>query len=181
MYINIDSNYASGIVVSGPIITVFTKDEKGVADGMTAAWVCPYDPDVVLVVLDKSHTTSENILKTGKFVVAVPSKDQLETALKLGSVHGRDLANKLEALNVDCIKSDKFGFDVMKGALAYIECELSDKDLFADKGICLGKVVNISVEKDFWDESEEAFRPGCFNNIRYIGAHKFMSGGQELC
>lgn len=180
MYINIDTNYASGLVVGGPVINVFTRDLAGTADGMTAAWVCPYDPDIVLVVLDKTHTTSENIRQTGKFVVTIPSKDQLDKTLKLGSVHGRDLANKLEALNIDCTKSETLGIDVIKDALAYIECELLDKDLFVDKGICLGKAVNISVNKNFWDNAEESFNPGCFNNIRYIGAHKFMSGGESL-
>ena len=76
MYKQLDPNFAYRVFTGGPLITIFTKNEKDIPDGMTAAWSCPYDPDVLLLVLDKDHTTSENIRHNGKLVVAIPSADQ---------------------------------------------------------------------------------------------------------
>ena len=155
MYKNIDNSLAYRAFSGGPLVCIFTKSSKDVPDGMTAAWSCPYDPDVLLLVLDKEHTTSENIRHTKKFVVALPSEDQKKTALELGSVHGRDVGNKLQVKDIKTEKSQKFGLDVMSDALAYFECELQDEELFADKGICLSKVVNVYVKADCWDDKEE--------------------------
>lgn len=126
MYKNIDKTLAYRVFSGGPLVCIFTKSSKDVPDGMTAAWSCPFDPDVLLLVLDKAHTTSENIRHTKKFVVVLPSEDQKKIALDLGSVHGRDVGNKLLIKDVKTEKSQKFGLDVMSGALAYFECELQD-------------------------------------------------------
>lgn len=178
MFKKIDNSFAYSVLAGGPIINIFTIGKDGIEDGMTAAWSCPYDPDVLLLVLDKEHTTSENIRHTKKFVVALPSEDQKKTALELGSVHGRDVGNKLQVKDIKTEKSQKFGLDVMSDALAYFECELQDEELFADKGICLSKVVNVYVKADCWDDKEECFNPGFKRTLHHVTGSTFCSGGE---
>lgn len=149
MYKNIDKTLSYRVFSGGPLVCIFTKSSKEVPDGMTAAWSCPFDPDVLLLVLDKEHTTSENIRHTKKFVVALPCEEQKKTAL-----------------------------DVMSGALAYFECELQDEKLFEEKGICLSKVVNVYVKDDCWDDKEECFNPGIKRTLHHVAGSTFCSGGE---
>ena len=178
MYKNIANSLAYRVISGGPLVCIFTKSSKDVPDGMTAAWSCPYDPDVLLLVLDKNHTTSENIRHTKQFVVAIPSNSQKNTALELGSVHGRNVGNKLEVKHIKTEKSQKFGFDVMSDALAYFECELQDEQLFSDKGICLSKVLNVYVKSDMWDDNQECFNPGFISTLHHVTGSTFYSGGE---
>ncbi len=90
MYKNIELNHAYRAFTGGPMICIFTKSKDGVPDGMSAAWNCPFDTDELILVLDKGHTTAENIRNGSKIVVAIPSSNQIPEILKLGSVHGRD-------------------------------------------------------------------------------------------
>ena len=97
--------------------------------------------------------------------------------MDLGSVHGRDVGNKLQIKDVKTEKSQKFGLDVMSGALAYFECELQDEKLFEEKGICLSKVVNVYVKDDCWDDKEECFNPGIKRTLHHVAGSTFCSGG----
>lgn len=177
MYKNIDNSLAYRVFSGGPLVCIFTKSSNGVPDGMTAAWSCPFDPDVLLLVLDKDHTTSENIRHTKKFVIALPSNEQNHIALALGSVHGRDVGNKLQVKNIQIEKSQKFGLNVMKDALAYFECELQDEKLFSEKGICLSKVVNVYVKEELWNDKDECFNPGFKKTLHHVTGATFCSGG----
>ncbi|MGN0915799.1 MAG: flavin reductase family protein [Succinivibrio sp.] len=180
MYKTIETKLAYRAFAGGPIVNLFSKDENGVADGMTAAWNCPFDVDVLLVVIDKGHTTYENILKTGKVVISLPNADQIPQLLSLGSVHGRDVGNKLEKQNINVEKSKSYGFDVMSDALAYFECTLDDKALFEDKGILLARVENVYVKEDLWSDSEESFNPGCLNTLHHVSGGSFSTGGKVV-
>ena len=70
MFKKIDNSFAYSVLAGGPIINIFTIGKDGIEDGMTAAWSCPFDPDVLLVVIDKTHTTAKNIRETKKLVIA---------------------------------------------------------------------------------------------------------------
>ena len=180
MYKQLDPNFAYRVFTGGPLITIFTKNEKDIPDGMTAAWSCPYDPDVLLLVLDKDHTTSENIRHNGKLVVAIPSADQKDIALTLGSVHGRDVGNKLQIKRIDTELSKSFEYPVIKDALAYFECVCEDAALFAEKGICLAKVKNVYVLEEMWDDANEHFVPGCTHTLQHVSAGNFKTGGKVI-
>ncbi len=179
MYKNIESNLAYRAFTGGPMICIFTKSKAGTPNGMSAAWNCPFDTDELILVLDKEHTTSENIRNGSKIVVAVPSSNQISEILKLGSIHGRDCSvNKFVEQNVDTEESELFKFPVIKGALAYFECELNDKALFEDKGICLVKVKNCYVQENMWDEASKSFKKGCLNSLHHVSEAVFCTGGE---
>lgn len=178
MYKNIDTKYAYRAFSGGPIICIFTKSKEGIANGMTAAWSCPFDTNELLLVLDKGHTTTKNILDGSKIVVALPNKEQLAELLKLGSVHGRDCKDKLKEQDIDTELSHEFQMPVMKDALAYFECELNDKEIFASKGICLSKVVNVYVKNELWNDENNSFDKGCLNTLHHVSEATFSTGGE---
>lgn len=180
MYTKIDIKNAYRVFTGGPVITISTKSPSGVADIMTAAWSCPFDGDELLLVLSTEHTTSENIRNGSKIVVAIPSKEQVSDALKVGSVHGRDVGDKFKSTGVASVESELYKMTTLKDALAYFEGECSDLELFKDKGICLMKVANVYVRNDMWNQKNDNFVPGCFNTIHHVSGGAFASSGDLL-
>ena len=94
MYKKINVRAANRLLCGGQIINISSVSSDGIHDVMTAAWNCPFDADQVLVVLDRGHTTTANILANGKFVISIPSEKDIEIINKVGSVHGRDVGDK---------------------------------------------------------------------------------------
>ena len=94
MYKKLPPGAANRLTCGGQMVTVATSSKEGVGDIMTAAWNTPYDSDQVLVVLDRGHTTTKNIIETGKFVVAIPHEGQIADINRVGSIHGRDSGDK---------------------------------------------------------------------------------------
>ena len=78
MYRELPVEEAYHIQTGGPLIMIASVSEDGTADVMTAAWNAPFDTDQPLVVLDKSHTTSANILATGRYVICIVSDVETE-------------------------------------------------------------------------------------------------------
>lgn len=176
MYKSIPERCAARVLSGGPIVTVSSQSSDGVADIMTAAWNCPFDSNIVQVTLDLGHTTSENIKNTGKFVLGIPSKDQVEEIMKAGSVHGRDVGDKFDKLSIPYEFSEKLGLKVLRDQLAYIECELFDFDIFAKSGICLGKAVSLYVQDKEWNDSEECFLDGAKHTLHHVKDNIFLCG-----
>lgn len=180
MYQTITTRAANRLTSGGQIITVATTSKDGVADVMTAAWNCPYDSDQVLVVLDLGHTTTKNILETGKFVVAIPSNKQIYTINKVGSAHGRDTGDKFVWAKADSEVSPTLGIKVLKDCLAYIECELTNASVLEQTGVCLGKAVNIYVKEGLWDDVNSSFAEGLKQAVHYIKEDQYLSGGDII-
>lgn len=177
MYLKIAPELAYRVMTGGPVINISTKSASGVSDVMTAAWNCPFDGGEMLAVLDRGHTTSANILATGKYVISIPSLEQKELVLKAGSKHGRDCGDKFEALGLPSEVSQEWGLKVIAGSMAYIECELCDRDLFAATGILRGKVKNVYVQEEMWNKAAENFDPGCRHTLHHVSSAIFVSGG----
>lgn len=178
-YQKVDISQAFRVFTGGSTVTVASTSAAGVSDIMTAAWNCPFDTDQILVVLASTHTTTENILKTSKFVVAIPDASQKDFILKVGSLHGRDCGDKFEATGVPYELSEKLQLKVIPNCLAYFECELADEQLLAKTGICMGNVINLYVREGLWDSEAHNFAKGAKLALHHVTEDKFLSGGEE--
>lgn len=178
MYLKLAPELAYHVMTGGPVINLASQSAEGVSDVMTAAWNCPFDTAEMLAVLDRGHTTSANILATGKYVISLPSLEQKALLLRAGSRHGRDCGDKFEALGIPAERSQLFGLKVIAGSLAYIECELCDRGLFAATGILRGTVKNLYVQEDMWNKQNDTFDPGCMHTVHHVSGEIFVSGGK---
>ena len=176
----IETRAANRLTCGGQIVNVSSVSKEGVADVMTAAWNTPYDSDQVLVVLALGHTTTQNILDTGKFVVTIPHEGQIFEINKVGSIHGRDCGDKFEWAGITPERSAKLGYKIMPDPLAVIECELIDKETFAKTGVCLGKAISISVQEELWDAEKASFAAGFARTLHYITADAYYVGGKVV-
>ena len=180
IYEKIPVKSANRLLCGGQIINVSSVSAEGIPDVMTAAWNCPFDSDEVLVVLDKGHTTTANIIATEKFVISIPSQPDIALINKVGSAHGRDVGDKFVWADVKSEKSEKLSIPVLPDALAYIECELTEKDVFIKIGVCLGKVVNIYVKKGLWNAENSHFAEGMKQTMRYVYEGLYLIDGKEV-
>lgn len=180
MYKNLPARAANRLLCGGQIINVSSVSAEGVYDVMTAAWNCPYDADQVLVVLDKGHTTTANIIADGRFVISVPSERDIQVINKVGSAHGRDTGDKFAWAGITPETSEKLGLKVIPGALAYIECELLDAEVLRKTGICLGTAVNVYVKEELWDENGSHFAEGMKHTMSYVHEGLYRVNGREV-
>lgn len=108
MYQELDVSKAYRLLGGGQLINISTISVDGVPDVMTAAWNTPFDIDKPLVVLDQGHTTTANILATGRYVISIPDEELIKTCIKVGSAHGRDTGDKFTFAGINPIVSKNF-------------------------------------------------------------------------
>ena len=179
MYRELPVEEAYHIQTGGPLIMIASVSKDGVPDVMTAAWNAPFDTDQPLVVLDRGHTTSANILATGRYVICIVSDADTKSAPAAGSCKGRDVGHKFEAKGIPTTKSAKLGMKVPDGCLAYIECELqeSERDMFGKYGILVGKAVGVEADARYWPEGAGDFREGMKHEVRHVSGSTLIRGG----
>ena len=127
------------------------------ADIMTAAWNTPYDSDRVLVVLDRGHTTTKNIVETGNSWSRFRMEGQIADINRVGSIHGRDSVTSSPGRR--SLRLLKSSGSRSPDALVYIECEPSILRHLQKTGVCIGKAVNITVKEEL-DEEHSSFAAG---------------------
>lgn len=180
MYKKINVRAANRLLCGGQIINISSVSSDGIHDVMTAAWNCPFDADQVLVVLDRGHTTTANILANGKFVISIPSEKDIEIINKVGSAHGRDVGDKFVWARVKPDSSPVLDLQVLPDALAYIECELTEKEVFEKTGVCIGKAVNIYVKDGLWNDEGSHFAEGMKLTLSYVHEGLYRINGREV-
>lgn len=178
MYIELDTQKVHSIMGGGQIINVSTISKDGVPDVMTCAWNTTYDYDKPLAVLALEHTTTKNILQTGRYVIALPTKDALDTFKKVGSEHGSATGDKFKWAGITPVYSKLFHIPVIPNALAYIECELLMKDMFEKTGILVGQAKSVLVDAKAFDKVGDAFIPGVEKVVHHVDGVNFYSEGK---
>ncbi|MGN0908304.1 MAG: flavin reductase family protein [Succinivibrio sp.] len=177
-YIDLIPRDVSRIVGGGQIVNVSTLSKEGVPDVMSAAWNTAFDSDKLLVVLDLGHTTTKNIIDTGRFVVSVPCLDQVKEVYKVGSAHGRDTGDKFKWAGIEGETSRTLRIPVIPGELAYIECELQEPEVFKKTGIAIGKAVGVYAREDLWDAKTSSFGEGFRHMLHYINESSLYADGR---
>ncbi len=179
-YKALDLHMVFRLLGGGQTINISTVSKDGVYDVMTAAWNTLYNMDEPLVVLDRNHTTSKNILDTHKYVISLPNKELISVLKKAGSAHGKDVGDKFKWAGITPEFTDRFQLPFIKGSLAYFECELSMEKLFDETGILVGKCVNAMVQEELFDFDRNVFDPGMKQLLHSLDEDNFLTGG-EYC
>jgi flavin reductase (DIM6/NTAB) family NADH-FMN oxidoreductase RutF len=114
----------------------------GVADGerrnaFTAAWLTQvsFDPLLVALSVNPGHASWPLLLAGGGFLVNVLSREQLDLARHFGTQSGRD-ADKLAGIGW---WSGPSGAPILDGALAYLDCRLTQRVPAGDHEIVIAR------------------------------------------
>jgi len=128
--------FNKGITLGVYIVTVKADDK---INGMTAAWVSrtSRNPPMVTVSIGAKSYTNELIKKAGYFVVNSLAEGQQEMGKHFGFTSGRD-TDKFK--DIEYIEG-KSGAPILKEAVSYLECDLSNTLITGDHTLFIGKVI----------------------------------------
>ena len=161
-----------------PVLIIGTYDDNGKPNAMNAAWGTVSDTAQVSICISSSHKTVKNILDKKAFTVSIADVKNVIAADYVGIVSGNEVENKIE----------KTGWTVQKGSFVdaplfeelplCLECELVGYD--AESEICIGKVVNVSVDDEILDDNGKIdlakFKPICYD----CGGHGYYALGEKV-
>ncbi len=161
-----------------PVLIVGTYDESGTPNAMNAAWGTVCDAKQVSICIDKSHKTVKNLLKTRCFTVAIADSNNVLSADFVGIVSGNDDLNKVEKAGWHAQKSQFINAPIFEELPLVLECKLVSYNEEAE--ICIGEVVNVSVDEHILDENGKIdltkFSPICYD----CGSHGYYKLGEKV-
>ncbi|MBQ8320509.1 MAG: flavin reductase family protein [Clostridia bacterium] len=156
---------AKAYVYPLPVLIVGTYDENGIPDAMNAAWGTVCDTAQVSICLSATHKTVKNLLKTKAFTVAIADSKNVIPADFVGVVSANTDPDKLKKTGWHVTKSEFVNAPIIEELPLVLECKLISYD--TETEICIGEVVNVSVEDGILDEKGKIdltkFKPICYD------------------
>ncbi len=135
-----------------PVLMIGTFDEDGTVDVMNAAWGQICDNDKIIISLDETHKTVENILHSKAFTVALADADHLDAADYFGIVSGNKVKDKFARTGYHAERSEKVAAPIIEEFPLVMECELFEViETESIYGI-VGRIVGVRAEEKVLDD-----------------------------
>lgn len=124
MRIPVPLRHAYRLLNHGPT-TLITTAHAGRRNVMAAAWVMPLDfnPPRFVAVIAADTFTRELLEASGQCAVMLPTTEQLDLTLAVGSCSGRD-TDKFAAWNLTVDPGTQSEAPLLHGCAAWLECSL---------------------------------------------------------
>jgi flavin reductase (DIM6/NTAB) family NADH-FMN oxidoreductase RutF len=126
------------------VYLISTIDKESHANIAPKTWATPCgdDPPVFMFCCTSDHRTGRNVLSTREFVVNYPGIELVEKVAAAGGSHD---TNKIEAVGLTPIPSEKVKPPRIAECFLHLECVLEEKIKKGDSGyIFFGRVVAAS-------------------------------------
>lgn len=133
-----------------PVFIIGTYDENGVPDAMNAAWGGIADDTKIMICLDSTHKTTENLQKTGAFTVSMADVQHMEECDYVGIVSAKNEPNKVEKCGLHVVKSSKVNAPYFEELKMTLECTVISYD--PKTCMLLGEIVNVNADESILDE-----------------------------
>ena len=88
-----------------PVLIVAAYDENGKVNAMNAAWGMICGMDKIALFIDEDHKTTQNLLKTKAFTVALADQAHMDVADFFGIATGSKMDDKFERTGYHAVKS----------------------------------------------------------------------------
>ncbi|MCD6319069.1 MAG: flavin reductase [Candidatus Desulfofervidaceae bacterium] len=126
-------------------VYIITAQAEGKKNGMTAAWLSQvsFNPSLLMVAIAPSRYTHGLIKSSGYFAINTLSEEQVEIAKHFGYHSGKTM-DKFEGIPHF---EAGHGSPVLKDALAYIECRLTNAVEAGDHTLFIGEAIEGEVLK----------------------------------
>ena len=153
MLISVSLNEIYSALPGGPCVFITSRSADGVDNAMANAWNMLHGmaPAVVTASLMTDHTTTKNILATGVFGISVPGTSLQKKLLASGCCHGWEVGDKFVKCGLEKLEGEALPVPLVGGALAHLECRLTEPDLLARTGILVGEPVAARVDERYWE------------------------------
>ena len=161
-----------------PVLIVGTYDQNGTPNAMNAAWGTVCDTAQVSICLSATHKTVKNLLETKAFTVGIADAKNVVPADYVGVVSANNVIDKIEKAGWTTIKSEFVNAPIIQELPLVLECKLVSYDVESE--ICIGEVVNVSVDEDILDQNGKVdlnkFKPICYD----CDTHGYYTLGEKV-
>ena len=131
------------------------------------------EPPLVGIAIHQSRHSLEMIRASDQFALNIPARPLLHLAQYLGSYSGEEI-DKLEATQIETFDAIHIDAPLLKGSVAWVECELQEVVPFGDHELCVGLAVAVHVDENSFDQrwllGSEETRP-----LHFIGANEYSA------
>jgi flavin reductase (DIM6/NTAB) family NADH-FMN oxidoreductase RutF len=180
-YISIPSSKAYRLINAGALGIICSRSSSGDYDMAPVAWLTPEENDPVtrlLLSVDREHQTTQNIIASREFAVAIPHITQVDLVRNLGSISGSE-CDKISKFGIETINSEKICVKMPSNCIGYIECILH-KSIEDDEIILLiGEVIYTRVDRLAYSNRLLSEKPEG-KAIHHIGGNSFATLGDKI-
>ena len=173
-----------------PVLMVAAYDENGKVNVMNAAWGMICNTDRIALFIDEDHKTTQNLLKTRAFTVALADRDHMDVADFFGIATGNKMTDKFERTGYHAVKSEFVNAPIIEEFPVVMECELAEVSSTESFYAIVGKIVNTAAEERVLSENGKVdpaklnalifdqFQSGYYISGERVG--KAWNAGKEL-
>lgn len=176
----VDLSIAYRLLGPGPVVLV-TSLFGDKADVTPIAWNMPVsdEPPIVALEIWKDHFIHKAILKTGDFVINIPSNDMVGLVRATGSVSGAKV-DKFKKYGLEKEDSKKVKSPRLKKAIAVMECKLHpDEHIIKNYSVILGDVLYAEAEEAVFTDRWHPEKPGP-KLIQHLGGKIFSVPSKHI-
>lgn len=136
-----------------PVLMIAAYDESGKVNAMNAAWGQICEEDKIALFIDEDHKTTQNLLKTKAFTVALADEAHMDVADFFGIATGNKMTDKFERTGYHARTSGHINAPIIEEFPVVMECELAEV-VKADSFYCIvGRIVNTAAEESVLSEN----------------------------
>ena len=128
------------------LVTTYCGDNK--FNVMPCSWHTPvcWEPDLILIVVDKENFTHKCIMENKEFVINVVDDSYLNKIMKL-AVHG-DKIDKFKLAGLKTMRARYVRAPVLRDAIAYMEATLYRAIDVEEETLFIGRVLDARIRAD---------------------------------
>ena len=130
-----------------PVLIVSAYDENGKVNAMNAAWGMICGMDKIALFIDEDHKTTQNLLKTKAFTVALADQAHMDVADFFGIATGNKMEDKFERTGYHAVRSAFVNAPVIEEFPLVMECELAEVVQTENMYAIVGRIVNVAAEE----------------------------------
>ena len=137
-----------------PVLMVAAYDESGKVNVMNAAWGMICAMDKIALFIDEDHKTTQNLLVTKAFTVALADKAHMDVADFFGIASGNKMDDKFERTGYHAAMAEHVNAPVIDEFPVVMECELAEVISTDNMYAIVGRIVNVAAEEAVLDEKD---------------------------
>jgi len=181
-YADMPINEAYRLIGHGPVVLVSTCSSGGKYDIAPISWNCPVDNDPPLIILavDRDHTTFKNIKESKECILIIPHKTQVEIVKNTGACSGREI-DKLKKFNIQCFNGRSAEAKIIKDCIGYMECRLKEivkADI--EHGLIIVECIYAAARKDVYRNKRLLTESAEGKTLHHLGNNIFTSPSDEI-
>lgn len=159
-----------GLLEPGPVVLLTTANQER-ANVMTLSWhmMVEFEPPLVACVVSNRDYSFEILEVTGECVINIPSAELAEKVVGCGNTSGQDI-NKFARFGLTPVPASRVKAPLIEECFANLECQIADRSMVAQYGICILEVVKAWIDPAHKDP----------RTLHHRGKGAFMVAGETI-